>query len=480
MMLTHFLIVFLSLLVSRGEGKTVNAEVTHWGLIVAGSNSWYNYRHQADACHAYQILHKNGIPDKNIVVMMYDDIAHNKQNPTQGIIINKPNGTDVYHGVPKDHTKTDVTPKNFLNILKGNKAAMQGIGSGKVIESGPNDHVFVYFTDHGAPGLVAFPSGTLMASDLNDAIKYMYIHKKYQKMVFYIEACESGSIFNKLLKSNINVYATTAATPDQPSYACYYSSKYQTYLGDVYSVKWMENSDKVDVSKESLLKQFTVVKKETTTSQVMKYGDMAWLSLSSNCHFLKWMIKFLCGQICVEETLDCSDPVSSIFKIGKDSCACDNDRHAGALKFVEGLLMVCLGNRWAKAELNPKVDTYGTELNPGESCKDIKSKLSGSPSDGLYWIKLPSDDGGLPVYCDMKGGGWTLVLKFISGIPEVDPFGPYHAELPSAEFLEEAISLTNDYKNHYKHRLAIQKFWNDFPKERVGITTENRTVFIKR
>ena len=32
---------------------------------------------KADACHAYQILHKNGIPDENIVVMMYDDIAHN-------------------------------------------------------------------------------------------------------------------------------------------------------------------------------------------------------------------------------------------------------------------------------------------------------------------------------------------------------------------------------------------------------------------
>ena len=23
--------------------------------------------------------------------------------------------------------------------------------------SGPNDHVFVFFTDHGAPGLIAFP-----------------------------------------------------------------------------------------------------------------------------------------------------------------------------------------------------------------------------------------------------------------------------------------------------------------------------------
>ena len=67
-----------------------------WALLVAGSNGWWNYRHQADVCHAYQILHKHGIPDENIVVMMYDDIAYNQQNPTQGIIINQPNGTDVY------------------------------------------------------------------------------------------------------------------------------------------------------------------------------------------------------------------------------------------------------------------------------------------------------------------------------------------------------------------------------------------------
>jgi len=48
----------------------------NWAVLVAGSSEWTNYRHQADVCHAYQILHKNGIPDSNIIVMMYDDIAH--------------------------------------------------------------------------------------------------------------------------------------------------------------------------------------------------------------------------------------------------------------------------------------------------------------------------------------------------------------------------------------------------------------------
>ena len=62
-------------------------------LLVAGSNGWFNYRHQADICHAYQIVHAHGVPDDRIIVMMYDDIAFNKENPTPGMIINQVNIT---------------------------------------------------------------------------------------------------------------------------------------------------------------------------------------------------------------------------------------------------------------------------------------------------------------------------------------------------------------------------------------------------
>lgn len=34
-------------------------------------------------------------------MFMYDDIAHNPLNPRPGIIINHPQGDDVYAGVPK-------------------------------------------------------------------------------------------------------------------------------------------------------------------------------------------------------------------------------------------------------------------------------------------------------------------------------------------------------------------------------------------
>ncbi|KAL1277368.1 hypothetical protein QQF64_024041 [Cirrhinus molitorella] len=96
-----------------------------WVMLVAGSNTWDNYRHQANVCHAYQIVHQNGIPDDQIVVMMYDDIAYNKNNPYPGNIINKPNGPNVYPGVPKDYTGEDVTPENFLAALKGDRCAVK-------------------------------------------------------------------------------------------------------------------------------------------------------------------------------------------------------------------------------------------------------------------------------------------------------------------------------------------------------------------
>ena len=44
---------------------------------------------------------QHGIPDERIIVLMFDDIANNRRNPTPGQIINQPGGSDVYHGVPK-------------------------------------------------------------------------------------------------------------------------------------------------------------------------------------------------------------------------------------------------------------------------------------------------------------------------------------------------------------------------------------------
>ncbi|KAL2317893.1 hypothetical protein Fmac_031769 [Flemingia macrophylla] len=264
---------------------------TRWAILLAGSNGYWNYRHQADVCHAYQILKKGGLKDENIIVFMYDDIAYNEENPRQGVIINKPDGDDVYEGVPKDYTGEDVTANNFYAALLGNKSALTG-GSGKVVNSGPDDHIFIYYTDHGGPGVLGMPAGPyLYASDLIEVLKEKHASGTYKNLVFYLEACESGSIFEGLLPEDINIYATTASNAEESSWGTYcpgeYPSpppEYTTCLGDLYSVAWMEDSDRHNLRTETLHQQYKLVKDRTLYggsyygSHVMQYGDIGFSS----------------------------------------------------------------------------------------------------------------------------------------------------------------------------------------------------------
>ncbi|XP_027844283.2 legumain-like [Aphis gossypii] len=251
-----------------------------WVVLVAGSDGWNNYRHQADICHAYQIIRGNGIPKENIITMMVDDIAYNPRNPTPGTIINQPNGTDVYKGVVIDYKGTDVNSTNFLKIITGDKKAMQSVGTGKVIEGGPNDKIFINFVDHGTTGILVFPEDYLYADQLNDALKTMHATASYKMVLLYIEACKAGSMFDGILRDNTDVLAVTASGPRENSYGCYCRSQsgpYKTCLGDLFSVTWMENLDATvfdsSAKKRTVFNDFKEVRTNVTESNVMVYGD---------------------------------------------------------------------------------------------------------------------------------------------------------------------------------------------------------------
>ncbi|EMS56335.1 Vacuolar-processing enzyme beta-isozyme [Triticum urartu] len=247
---------------------------TRWAVLVAGSSGYGNYRHQitsahwnfgaalkADICHAYQILRKGGVKEENIVVFMYDDIANNPLNPRPGVIINHPEGEDVYAGVPKDYTGEAVTAKNFYAVLLGNKTAVTG-------GSMPN-----------------LPY--LYAADFIKVLQEKHASNTYAKMVIYVEACESGSIFEGLMPADLNIYVTTASNAEESSWGTYCPgmepsppSEYITCLGDLYSISWMEDSETNNLKEETIKKQYEVVKKRTSDmnsysagSHVMEYGD---------------------------------------------------------------------------------------------------------------------------------------------------------------------------------------------------------------
>lgn len=126
----------------------------------------------------------------------------------------------------------------------------------------------------------------LTATQLNQALSKMHTQKMYSQLVFYLEACESGSMFINVLPANTKVYATTASDPTHSSFAIYFDKTRKTYLGDVYSVNWLQNSDSANLRQESLEAQYQVVKQKTNTSHVQEYGDIALSRTSMVSAFL--------------------------------------------------------------------------------------------------------------------------------------------------------------------------------------------------
>jgi len=240
---------------------------------------------------AYQVLHRGGVPDERIIVMMYDDIAGNPANPRPGQLINHPTGQDNYVGMPKDYTADAVTAENFLAVLSGNSSAIRASrnANGRVVEAGPTDRIFVFYSDHGAPGILGMPSGDFLYADkLHKVIKHRAKSREFGEMVLYIEACESGSIFEGLLEDDLNVYATTAANGQESSWGTYCPGmdpgapmEFMTCLGDLYSVSWMEDADQNDLTHETLKKQYQRVKQRTSQnftynqgSHVQRFGEL--------------------------------------------------------------------------------------------------------------------------------------------------------------------------------------------------------------
>ncbi len=244
-----------------------------WAVVVGTSDTWANYRHQADALAMYQLLKRHGYDDEHIILIIEDNIAFHSRNIYPGIVRVRPKGENVYEDVEVDYILSDITINDLHEIMTGKFSERLP----EVIRSTENDNVVVFWCGHGFKGQLAWGSNTeITGYDVRDIVEEMSYSGLYRKMFFAIDACYSGSI-GEACEGIPGVLLMTAANPNETSKADMKDPEMGLWLSNGFTRAFQEAIDEnPDVVLRDLYYKLAAqtVGSHATVYNVENYGNM--------------------------------------------------------------------------------------------------------------------------------------------------------------------------------------------------------------
>ena len=205
-------------------------------VLIAASEGWKNYRHQADVLAFYHYLKEHGYDDDHIVLILADDIAYNDRNPLKGVVRREVAGKNLYGGIEIDYRLDELTLKDLKEILTAEPSAEYPVTLG----SGTNDNVLFFWSGHGTQrGWEWKNTETLTA----EYAKEMFSAMQYRKMFAIIETCYSGAVAQGC-NGIPGLLLMTAANPYEPSKADGYDDELQVYLSNSFSSSILSHFDR--------------------------------------------------------------------------------------------------------------------------------------------------------------------------------------------------------------------------------------------
>lgn len=212
-----------------GNGKIINYPELkdHYAVLVAASEGWKNYRHQADVLGMYHFLKEKGYDDDHILLIMADDLAYNERNPVQGVVRRELSGKNLYEGVQIDYKLGNLTLNDLKQILTGKPTNDYPVTLG----SSPNDNVFFFWSGHGTQMGWEWKDTEDVSADF---AKSMFSDMKFRKMFAIIETCYSGGVAQGCTGIP-GLLMMTAANPYETSKADAFDNELQVYLSNTFT-----------------------------------------------------------------------------------------------------------------------------------------------------------------------------------------------------------------------------------------------------
>ena len=243
----------------EGVSVTYGDAKSRWAVIVAASNGWSNYRHQADALYLYQFLKRTKIyNDDNIILILADDLAASKRNRKPNEIYARLEGKNLYtDDIQIDYLLSELTADDMVKIMKGEKIEVSDrsadkaqhpllVDSPTVLNSDEFSNVLWFWSGHGTN---RNGNGTLgqfvwqgrgnagfTTERMKDTLDYLSQNKRYRKLLIIAEPCYSASVLNVSQNDAYKgLLAFTAANGFETSFADLYSVELKVWLSNRFS-----------------------------------------------------------------------------------------------------------------------------------------------------------------------------------------------------------------------------------------------------
>ena len=211
------------------DAKEINypALEDNYAVLVAASQGWKNYRHQADVLGFYHYLKAKGYDDDHIVLIMADDIAYNERNPLQGVVRRELSGTNLYEDVQIDYRLGTLTLSDLKQILTGEPSEAYPVTLG----SGTNDNVLFFWSGHGTQQGWEWKDTEHLDAGF---ARSMFSDMQFRKMFAIIETCYSGGVAQGCTGIP-GLLMMTAANPHETSKADAFDNELQVYLSNTFT-----------------------------------------------------------------------------------------------------------------------------------------------------------------------------------------------------------------------------------------------------
>jgi len=231
------------------HGARASSHTNNWAVLVCTSKFWFNYRHMANTLGMYRTVKRLGIPDRNIILMLADDVACNSRNPDPGAVWPaSPHNLDLYgENVQVDYRGYEVTVENFIRLLTGRLPPHTP--RSKRLDTDEHSNVFLYMTGHGGNEFLKFQDAEeISAFDVADAVEQMWEKRRYHELFFMIDTCQAETMAAKIYSPN--VLAMGSSVKDESSYSYNVDTSVGVPLIDRYTNAVLEFMEKVNRSSE--------------------------------------------------------------------------------------------------------------------------------------------------------------------------------------------------------------------------------------